>query len=108
VDVVGGGAGVAAQQFPPVFTHPTELHVVVVLVLHLDGDPDADLGYHSVFALLLEVLKVLVLCFPLDSLFFLGGKERDGRNIRVDSLTVEVEPSESDGVLLPLNMRLKT
>lgn len=73
VDVVGGGAGVTAQQLAAVFTHPTELHVVVILLLRPGGDhhPDPDLWDHSVLAVLLKVLKVLVLCFPLYSLFFL-------------------------------------
>lgn len=43
VDVVGGRAGVAAQQLAAVFTHPTELHVVVVFVVHPGGDPHTDL-----------------------------------------------------------------
>lgn len=75
VDVVGGGAGVAAQQLPAVFAHATELHVVVVvLLLRPQG---ADLGYHPVLGVLLEVLEVLVLRLPLDSLFFLGEKGRE-------------------------------
>lgn len=34
VDVVGGGAGVTAQQLPAILAHPAELNVVVVLFLH--------------------------------------------------------------------------
>lgn len=74
MDVVGGGAGVTAQQFTSVFTHPTELHVVVVLLLHPRGDPHPDVGDHPVLAVLLEILKVLVFGFPLDSFFLLGNE----------------------------------
>ena len=38
VDVVRRGAGVATQQFTSVFAHPTELHVVVILLLRPGGD----------------------------------------------------------------------
>lgn len=71
MDVVGGGAGVAAQQLASVFTHAAELHVVIVLLLGAGGDTQADLRYHSVLAVLLEVLKLLVLGFPLDPLLLL-------------------------------------
>lgn len=58
--------------------------MVVILLLRPRGDahahthrnpypdPDPDFGYDSVLAVLLEILKVLILRFPLDSLFFLG------------------------------------
>lgn len=72
MDVVRGGAGVAAQQLSSVFTHPTELHVVVILLLGADGDPHPAFRYHPFLALLLEILKVLVLRLPLDPLLFLG------------------------------------
>lgn len=75
MDVVGGGAGVAAQQLATVFAHAAELHVVVVLLLGRrpsgHAHPDADLRDDPVLAVLLKVLKVLVLGLPLDSLFLL-------------------------------------
>lgn len=74
VDMVGGSAGVAAQQLASVFTHPAELHVVIVLFLRTGGNPKADLRYHSILAVLLKILKFLILCFPLDSFFFLRDK----------------------------------
>lgn len=54
VDVVGGRAGVAAQQLPSVFTHSAELHVVVLLLAHC-----------------LLFLLVLVFGLPLDTLLLL-------------------------------------
>lgn len=56
VDVVGGRAGVAAQQLPSVFTHPAELHVVVLLL-----------------AGRLFLLLILVFGLPLDPLLLLRG-----------------------------------
>lgn len=76
--MVGGSAGVAAQQLASVFTHPAELHVVIVLFLRTGGNPKADLRYHSILAVLLKILKFLILCFPLDSLFFLRDKSSKG------------------------------
>lgn len=58
MQVVGGRAGVAAEQFAAVFAHAAELHVVVLLLLAA--------------ALLLVVLVVLRL--PLDPLLFLEGQ----------------------------------
>ena len=54
VDVVGGWAGVAAQQLSSVFTHSAKLHVVILLL-----------------ARRLLLLLLLVLGLPLDALLFL-------------------------------------
>lgn len=54
VDVVGGRAGVTAQQLPSVFTHSAELHVVVLLL-----------------ACCLFLLLILVFGLPLDPLLLL-------------------------------------
>lgn len=75
MDVVGRGAGVAAQQLAAVFANAAEFHVVVVLLLGRrpggHAHPHADLRDDPVLAVLLEILKVLVLGLPLDSLFLL-------------------------------------
>lgn len=55
VEVVGGRAGVAAQQLPSVLTDPAELHVVILLLL----------------AAFLFIL-LLLLRLPLDALLLLG------------------------------------
>lgn len=54
MDVVGGRAGVTAQQLPSIFTHPAELHVVILFLPHY-----------------LLLLLLLVFGFPLDSLLLL-------------------------------------
>lgn len=75
VNVVGGGAGVAAQQLAAVFANSAEFHVVVVLLLGRrpsgHAHPHAELRDDPFLAVLLEILKVLVFGLPLDSLFLL-------------------------------------
>lgn len=53
VNVVGGRAGVTAQQLSTIFTHSAELHVVVLFLTYL------------------LLLLFLTLGLPLDPLFFL-------------------------------------
>ena len=53
VDVVGGRAGVTAQQLPTIFTHSAELHVIVLFLTDL------------------LFLPLFTLGLPLDPLFFL-------------------------------------
>lgn len=55
VKVVRGRAGVAAQQLPPILTHPAELHVVILLLLTT-----------------ILFLLLLLLGLPLDALLLLG------------------------------------
>jgi len=73
VDVVGGRAGVAAQQLPSVFTHPAELQVVVLFLA---------------YRLLLFLL--LILSLPLDPLFLLEG--RRGRSRRLNTAVFDSLP----------------
>lgn len=60
VQVVGGGAGVAAEQLPAVLAHAAELHVVVLLLL----------------AAALLLLLLVVLRLPLDPFLLLLGESR--------------------------------
>lgn len=60
MQVVGGGAGIAAEQLAPVLAHAAELHVIILLLLAA--------------ALLLFV--VVVLWLPLDPLLLLGEEAR--------------------------------
>lgn len=64
--MVGRGAGVTAEELSSVFTHPAELHVVVVL-LHL-----------SSLTVILLSLRGLLPGLPLDALLLLelGESER--------------------------------
>lgn len=70
VDVVGRGAGVATEELSSVFTHPAELHVMVVL-LHL-----------SSLAVVLLTFWALLPGLPLDALFLLelGGVRKEKKN----------------------------
>lgn len=81
VQVVGGGAGVAAEQLAAVLAHATELHVVVLLFLAA--------------ALLLVVLVVLRL--PLDPLLLLEGGSPGGGTLDQDptSTRERLPPSHS-------------
>lgn len=63
VDVVGGGAGVTAQQLPSILAHPAELNVVVVLFLHPLVPP--------VILILPFSLREFVPGLPLDALLLL-------------------------------------
>ena len=70
MQVVGGGARVAAQQLAAIFAHAAELHVVVVL-LHLP------LNSPRLLRLLFPV-RALLTRLPLDALLFLEKGEREG------------------------------
>jgi len=78
VDVVGRGAGVAAEQLAAVLADPAELHVVVLLFLGLAQ------GSLLQLALSLRLqLRVLVLGFPLDTFFLLFETERERKRKKI-------------------------
>lgn len=62
MDVVGGDAGVAAQQLPAILAHAAILHVVVLFLLLPFLLP------------LLFIVFLLLLGLPLDSLLLLGSQ----------------------------------
>lgn len=62
MDVVGGDAGVTAQQLPAVLAHAAILHVVVLFLLLPFLLP------------LLFIVFLLLLGLPLDSLLLLGSQ----------------------------------
>lgn len=64
VDMVGGGAGVTAQQLPSVFTHSAELQVVVLFL------------NRNLFFLI-----VIIFGLPLDALLLLNAQMRDSDNV---------------------------
>lgn len=64
VDVVGGGAGVTAEQLSAVLTHSAELNVVVVFLLHAI--------ISSVVIILPFSLGQIISSLPLDPLLLLG------------------------------------
>lgn len=61
--MVGGGAGVTAQQLPSVFTHSAELQVVVLFL------------NRNLFFLI-----VIIFGLPLDALLLLNAQMRDSDN----------------------------
>lgn len=63
VDVVGGGAGVTAQQLSSILAHPAEFNVVVILLLHPFISP--------VFFILPFSIREIILGLPLDAFFLL-------------------------------------
>lgn len=63
VDVVGGGAGVTAQQLSSILAHPAEFNVVVILLLHPFISP--------VFFILPFTIREIILGLPLDAFFLL-------------------------------------
>lgn len=65
VDVIGRRTGIAAQQLSSILAHSTELHMVVILFLSI---PHYILHDFLTF-------RVILLCFPLNALFFLWQKE---------------------------------
>lgn len=71
VDVVGGGAGVTAQQLPSILAHPAELNVVVVFFLHPFIPP--------VFLILPFSLREIIPGLPLDPLLLLVAELDRGR-----------------------------
>jgi hypothetical protein len=66
VDMIGGGAGVTAQQLPSIFTHSAELQVVI---LFLNRN------------LLLLILIIIIFGLPLDALLLLNAQMRDSDNV---------------------------
>lgn len=71
MDVVGGGAGVTAQQLPSILAHPAELNVVVVFFLHPFIPP--------VFLILPFSLREIIPGLPLDPLLLLVAELDRGR-----------------------------
>lgn len=61
--MVGGGAGVTAQQLPSIFTHSAELQVVILFLNR-------------------NLLLIIVIIFglPLDALLLLNAQMRDSDN----------------------------
>lgn len=73
MNVIGGGARVTAQQFPPILAGAAELHVVILLFL-ASSAPGHQLRAVPIVALLFEIFKVLLLCLPLNPFLLLQGK----------------------------------
>lgn len=63
MDVVGGGAGVTAQQLSSILAHPAEFNVVVILLLHPFISP--------VFFILPFTIREIILGLPLDAFLLL-------------------------------------
>lgn len=70
VNVIGWRAGVTAQQLSSIFTHATELHVIIFFFL----SSQPCLHIPDIVTLFFKVLKVFFLCFPLDPFFLLKKK----------------------------------
>lgn len=65
MDMIGGGAGVTAQQLPSIFTHSAELQVVI---LFLNRN-------------LLLLIIIIIFGLPLDALLLLNAQMRDSDNV---------------------------
>lgn len=63
VDVVGGGAGVTAQQLSSILAHPAEFNVVVILLFHPFISP--------VFLILPFTIGEIIPGLPLDAFLLL-------------------------------------
>lgn len=63
MDVVGGGAGVTAQQLSSILAHPAEFNVVVILLFHPFISP--------VFLILPFTIREIIPGLPLDAFLLL-------------------------------------
>lgn len=75
VDVVGGGAGVTAEQLSPILTHTAKLDVVIVFLLQPFIPP--------VIIILPFGIRQIVPCFPLDPLLLLEAESQTGGGVYV-------------------------